>query len=267
MVQKPKLADVTIKPRRKPLMAEHTFQPDIETASVGYSQRFSGPVGEYFLQFQEKTVESMLERRKRQIHSVLDVGGGHGQLTSMLLREAQEVCVQGSDQRCFEQLLSCQQQDPTRLKFVVSPLSSLPFPDRSFDAVLAFRLLAHTANWPGFLTELCRVAKDLLIIDYASLCSFNVLTPVLFQIKKRIEGNTRPYFCHTLCSVKRVLHEAGYQVAAVEKQFFLPMGVHRAIANRSLSEKLERNFRAARLTHAFGSPVIVLARRDESGSS
>ena len=51
-------------------------RPDVETASDDYARRFSGPVGEWFLDVQERACLDLL--RPWRGGTVLDVGGGHG---------------------------------------------------------------------------------------------------------------------------------------------------------------------------------------------
>jgi SAM-dependent methyltransferase len=47
----------------------------------------------------------------------------------------------------------------------------LEFGDRSFDVVISLRVLMHAADWRRSIAELCRVADQLVIIDYPSLIS------------------------------------------------------------------------------------------------
>lgn len=58
---------------------------DIETASEDYATRFSGAVGEYFLELQLKIVLQFLEQYSAT--SLLDVGGGHAQLAVPLVEK------------------------------------------------------------------------------------------------------------------------------------------------------------------------------------
>lgn len=126
---------------------------------------------------------------------------------------------------------------------------------------MTVRLLPHVSDWRSFLRELSRVTKRQLIFDYAELVSGNIFTPLLFQLKKRIEGNTREYFCHTRASIRAELTALGFQRIRFLPQFFFPMGVHRAMKNRHRSEVFERAAEAVGLTKLFGTPVIVSAER------
>jgi hypothetical protein len=60
----------------------------------------------------------------------------------------------------------------------------LPFPDRALDALIAVRLLVH-------------------VVDFPTVFSVDFWQPLLFGIKRRIEGNTRPFFCYDVRQLSR----------------------------------------------------------------
>jgi hypothetical protein len=76
--------------------------PDVVTSSEDYARRFSGRAGEYFLQVQDRAVQQALAHKPGR--TVLDVGGGHGQVASGLASAGYEVTVLGSDNVCFDRL-------------------------------------------------------------------------------------------------------------------------------------------------------------------
>ena len=163
--------------------------PDIETSSDDYASRFSGEVGEWFLRVQEKATLNMLSEWPNA--TVLDVGGGHGQLTGPLLSHGYNVTVVGSDETCQNRINEYLKEPSCR--FEVGNLLDLPFENESFDVVVSFRLVPHVEQWPRLIAELTRVARKAVIVDYPTLKSINYLTPMFFKLKKRIEGNTRHY--------------------------------------------------------------------------
>jgi hypothetical protein len=91
--------------------------------------------------------------------------------------------------------------------------------------------------------------------------TWNILTPVVFRVKRGVEGNTRPYFCYTGYELRRELRALGFSRIAEQKQFFLPMGLHRLVNSSAFSRSAERVFRALGLTGLFGSPVLLRASR------
>ncbi len=233
---------------------------DIETSSDGYAARFAGPAGAWMLGVQEKIVVDWLAARPGA--SVLDVGGGHGQLAVPLARRAFPVTVLGSDPVCARRVQS--EIDAGRVKFAAGNVIALPFPDRSFDVVISIRLLPHCRQWPRLIAELCRVAKRDVIVDYPTIQSVNVFSSALFGAKKRIEANTRPFALFRHGEVAAEFAKCGFTLAERRGEFVLPMVLHRMLKAPAVSAGLENALRGVGLAKIAGSPVLV--RMVRSGS-
>ncbi len=226
---------------------------DIHTSSDEYATRFSGPAGEWMLAVQETITRRLM--RGFEGSAVLDVGGGHGQLAVPLCRDGWAVTVLGSDESCRHRIRAVVETGACR--FVVGDVIRLPFPDRSFDLVLCFRLLTHCERWPELVRELCRVARKAVIVDYPTGQSLNAIAPALFGAKKKFEKNTRTWALFRHRQVIDEFAKNGFGPAATGKQFFLPMVLHRMLKSRALSALAEAVCRALGLTRLWGSPVIV----------
>ncbi|MEY4700991.1 MAG: hypothetical protein RL326_1178, partial [Pseudomonadota bacterium] len=109
--------------------------------------------------------------------------------------------------------------------------------------------------------EMCRVADSTVIFDYPVWCSSNFLTPLFFSIKRRIEGNTRLYKIFTTRELEQEFRAHGFTRASIRKQFFFPMGVHRALKSPRVSKALEAIARGLLLTRLFGSPIVIAFER------
>ena len=227
---------------------------DIESSSDEYAGRFAGPAGRWMLTVQERLTISLLKKFGPGLN-ILDVGGGHGQLAIPLCREGHRVTVLGSAPVCARRLRPV--LDGGRCRFLVGDVTGLPFPDRSFDLAISFRLLTHCRRWPDLAAELCRVARLAVIVDYPTSQSVNRLAPALFEAKKKVEVNTRHWRLFTHGEVDRSFRERGFERIRRRKQFFFPMVVHRMLKCRPLSAALEAAARAAGLTRLAGSPVIA----------
>lgn len=235
---------------------------DVETASEGYARRFAGEVGDYFLAVQASTVLELLAPWPlAQIPRVLEVGGGHAQLAGPLIEKGFQVTVTGSEEVCRARL--DRSLPPGSFDFRVCDAARLPFPDRSFDVVLAVRLLTHLDRWREALAEMCRVAARAVIVDYPDTRSFNRFYGALFAWKKAVEGNTRTFRCFSPREVIAECARHGFGRPAVRRQFFVPMVVHRAIGHAGISRGLEWASGLPGLTRAFGSPVILRVEREE----
>ena len=233
--------------------------PDLETSGSEYATRFSGDVGRYFLDVQERSVIDLLKRVPGR--TVLDVGGGHGQIAVPLRREGYDITVLGSSPVCRQNLENRLGRDGV-FRFVVGDLLKLPFSDRSFDFVVSFRLLPHMDRWRMLIEELSRVARLAVLVDFPTVWSVNVFTPLLFRLKKGIERNTRPYILFTTGSIRETFRRSGYRVLGAKGQFLLPMALHRWAGMNRVLVAAERVSRRSGATDRIGSPVILLAVRN-----
>src|SRR4029453_5077602 len=118
-----------------------------------YARRFAGPVGAWFLEVQARTTRELLAPWPQA--SVLDVGGGHGQLLGPLLDAGHHVTVYGSGEACRERIEG--RLDGTRARFLAGDLLRAPWPAGAFDVVLSYRLLPPVAAWGGVLGGRCRL--------------------------------------------------------------------------------------------------------------
>ena len=226
---------------------------DVHSSSQEYAARFGGAVGGWMLSVQEAAVLKLLDQ---QCTSVLDVGGGHGQIALPLATKANRaVTVLGSSPVCAELLR--RYIDTGSISFKTGNLIELPYEHGSFNLVVSFRLLSHCTAWRTLIAEMCRVSNHAVIVDYPVRFSSNVLTPLLFSVKRRLEGNTRTYRIFSTREVHREFKKAGFRLLGLEKQFLFPMGLHRALKSRKLSQLLETVARATLLTRLFGSPVVA----------
>lgn len=226
---------------------------DIETSSEGYARRFSGNVGTFFLETQSATTLDLLAEWPRA--KVLDVGGGHGQVTGPLVDAGYDVTVFGSAEACRPRVAPW--VDTGRARFEVGDLLRLPFPDASFDVAIAYRLLPHVTRWPDLVSELARVARRAVLVDYPTTRSVNAAAGLLFGLKKGVEGNTRPFRVFRDDEIVTAFSARGFAPTTRRPQFFLPMALHRAFGAAWPARSLEGVAKALGLTRLFGSPVIL----------
>lgn len=226
---------------------------DIETSSAGYASRFQGPAGVWMLGVQERVTLGLL--RSVQPATVLEVGGGHGQLTRPLVDAGYRVTVHGSEAVCQRGVAEL--VEAGRCPFVVGSFLALPFPDKSFDAVVSVRLIMHSQQWPKVIRELCRVARKTVVVDYPTVTGLNALAPLLFGAKKKLEKNTRTWRNFSHAEVSEAFAENGFHAAARQGQFFFPMVIHRTLQLRPLSAIMEGTTGLLGLNQRWGSPVLA----------
>jgi len=234
---------------------------DVASSSHSYAQRFAGLTGEYFLQVQRDAVlEHLKTIQFDKNKSILEIGGGHCQLTQTYLDLGFEVTIHGSDERSFTRAYDLGFKNHPKVTFVSCPIDQLNFREKEFDIVSGIRLIAHLDDWQSFLSSIYLFSKKGIIFDYANLKTLNFLNPSFYGIKEKIEKNSRPFNCHSPNEIKSELEKLGCEEILSTPQFILPMGIHRKLNNKTLSQKFEFKLNSLGLKF-LGNPVIVFARK------
>lgn len=220
--------------------------PDVHTSSAIYAKRFSSPGGRYLLQVQTSTVRDMV--RPWPGASVLDIGGGHGQISNPLAADGYKVTVLASNEAAL-----------ARLKSESGDLINPPFADKSFDVVTAIRLMAHLKEWPQLVEAACRIARNAVILDFAYPGGANRLAGAFFPAKKWLEGDTRRFTVIEPEAVREAFAGSGFRIERSVGQFVFPMAVHRALNTPAVSKTIEAAARAIPYAASIANPIIALA--------
>jgi SAM-dependent methyltransferase len=247
---------MTVNPAPAPLPYPETA--DIETSSDDYARRFAGGTGRWMLSVQERIALDLLDAYSG--GTILDVGGGHGQLAGPLCQERYKVTVLGSAESCRRRIVDVVAAG--RCQFLTGNVLALPFPDRSFDAVISIRLLTHCTAWPDLARELCRVSRRAVMVDYPASEGVHSLAPSLFGAKKKLEGNTRTWRPFRHDEIEEAFRQHGFVLDRRVPQFFFPMALHRLLHWPGLSAAMEGLARGLGLTRRWGSPVLALMTRE-----
>ena len=212
-------------------------------------------MGAWFLEVQARITLDLLRPWPRA--TVLDVGGGHGQILGPLLDAGHDVTVYGSAESCRDRI--AERLDGARARFQAGDLLRAPWPAAAFDVVVSYRLLPHVAAWRELLGELCRLARRAVLVDYPTRRSVNAAAGALFAAKRTVEGDTRPFAVFRDKDVEATLAARGFRRTARRPEFFFPMALHRALGTALVSRTLEAGARTLGLDRALGSPVILRA--------
>lgn len=232
---------------------------DVVTSSDAYARRFSGAVGELFLDVQVRRTLELLRPFPRA--SVLDVGGGHGQLTGALVDAGYAVTVLGSEPSCEKRVAPWTRTG--RARFVAADLLEPGFEPRSFDLVLSYRLLPHVVRWPELVATLARLARRAVIVDYPTRRSVNAVADLAFGLKRGVEQDTRPFTVFGDAEIEGAFAANGFRKTGRAPQFLFPMALHRTTRSAALARALEGAGRLSGLTRLLGSPVILRVERSE----
>ncbi len=197
--------------------------------------------------------------------TVLDVGAGHGQNVRAVAGSGAVYTAYASSEQCFGALRKAVESSgmkESEINYQWGELHRLPFPDRSFDAVVSFRIISHVPDWRLFLMELCRVSAGRVIIDFApgASCFFIKLLSLL---KGRVEPASREFTTQRLKEIEKVAERAGFKGCGSEGEFVLPMVFHRM--SRGLFFPVERAASGLKITRFAGGPVIAAFERKGGG--
>jgi len=222
-------------------------------------RRFGGPIGELVAGTQARVLANMVGRIKDR--DILDVGTGTGRAALMLARGGARVTAVDASaemlaiarQRAIEQVVS--------VKFLQGDAHALEFADRYFDAVVCLRVLMHTPKWRRCLSELCRVAERLVIVDYPSATSVALVESLARKLGHSVGVRTEPYRVFTHGTIVEAFRRNGFQIRSVHRQFVLPISFHKAIHSRRFTIWSEDVLDRMGLLKPFGSPVTLVAER------
>lgn len=230
---------------------------DVETSSDAYARRFAGAVGRYFLERQAEAVLDLL--RPWPGASVLDVGGGHGQVTGRLVEAGHVVTILGSAASCEARVREW--TGSGRAQFLAADLLAPGLPERSFDVVLSLRLLPHVRGVGELIGTLARLARRAVVVDYPTRRSVNAVSGLFFGLKQGVEGDTRRFTVFSDREIETAFAAHGFSPRDRRPQFLAPMALYRALGSARLARALEGAASALGLTRALGSPVVLRLER------
>ena len=237
----------------------YTLYSDPATARSFDQRRFGGPIGDLVASGQAAVLTRFLGNVTER--SILDVGTGTGR--AAFLMAAAGARVTGVDASEEMLTIACERAKTQTAEVTFAPgdAHALPFPDRSFDIAVSLRVLMHTPRWRVCVDELCRVSRDLVLLDYPSLHSAALLESVVRKVRHAVGARTEPYRVFGDRQIAAALTRNGFRVRDLHRQFVLPIALHKAIGSRSLTESSEDALARTGLLRLFGSPVTLVAQR------
>jgi SAM-dependent methyltransferase len=232
---------------------------DPEMADRFDDLRFSGPIGRLIAGAQEEQLARFLA--PHQGRTVLDVGTGTGRAAIALARRGASVTGVDASAEMLQVAEHKARDAGVAVTFLRGDAHSLMFPDRGFDAVVCLRVLMHVPDWRASLRELCRVARERLVFDYPSLWSAAALQAGARRVTRLVDARVEAYRVFSPAVVREELARNGFAIAADERQFVLPIALHKRVGSAEWTAAIEGLLRRTGLTRRLGSPVTVLAQR------
>jgi SAM-dependent methyltransferase len=255
-----------VKPNPSPSPARDHYSyrvyADPGTAQTFDDRRFGGPIGEIVAATQARILAESIKPSPGR--TILDVGTGTGRAALLLARAGADVVGIDASEEMLAVARSRAASEGVAARFAIGDAHALGFADRSVDAAVSLRVLMHTPDWRRCVGELCRVARELVIVDYPSAASVALLESVVRRVTHAAGARTEPYRVFTDAAIDAAFAAGGYRVRSRYRQFVLPIALHKAIGSQQFTERVERVLARAGLLRRFGSPVTLVAERCES---
>jgi SAM-dependent methyltransferase len=245
--------------------AEHysyAVYADPATAERFDAARFGGPIGTLIAEAQERVLTRFLEPAPGM--DILDVGTGTGRAAILLARAGARVTGIDASAEMLAVAARRASADPgLPLTFARGDAHTLAFSDRAFDAAVCLRVIMHAPDWRRVIGELCRVSRRRVVLDYPALASAAALQAAARRGFALAGRRVEAYRVFTDRAVRDVLASRGFRITRAERQFVLPIALHKAVGSRALTTRVERGLAAIGLLRLVGSPVTIVAERAE----
>jgi ubiquinone/menaquinone biosynthesis C-methylase UbiE len=237
----------------------YTYYADAANAQSFDARRFGGPIGEIVARGQAGVLAHMLG--PIQGRTILDVGTGTGRAALLLASAGARVTGVDASEPMLAIARERAAHDGLPVEFRVGDAHALDFGPRSFDIVTSLRVIMHTPRWRQCIAEMCRVADRAVIVDYPAASSTALVQSLTRKLLHPFGLSSEPYRVFTDGAVRRELARHGFRITRTDRQFVLPIAVHKAIGSAAFTTSSERWLAEAGLLRMFGSPVTVYAER------
>ena len=246
----------------------YTHYANKDVAAGFDALRFSGPIGEFLLETQERLLMEAFRPLGQGSAvspltgcSVLDVGTGTGRAAIGLARAGAAVVGVDASTEMLEVAQARAQAAGVPVTFDVGDAHALPFPDAHFDGSVSLRVLMHTPDWQRCVGELCRVTRRRVVVDFPSRSSLAALESLTRHLRRAAGGDVEAYRVMPERGVTGAFAAHGFRIVSVHRQFVLPIALHKAMGSLAVTRGVEWVLAAVGLLWLAGSPVTVVAER------
>lgn len=234
------------------------YQEDSVTQQFD-AARFSGFFGQLIAEHQQNFILQQIGSPKGL--RILDIGAGTGRTSLPLSRMDANIYAADASLKMLQIL-----QQKAFLQGAYIPLScidahALPFADQSFDVVLSFRLIMHVIDWKHVLSELCRVSRDYVILDFPPMSGFAGLAPLIHPVIRLFQEHYQSYRVFRIKEIVSAFQSEKYEVTALDKHLVLPFGLHRRLNSPAFTRITETFLQKIGFRDMFGAPITLVARR------
>jgi ubiquinone/menaquinone biosynthesis C-methylase UbiE len=232
---------------------------DPRMAETFEAARFGGPIGRLLAETQEQVIASFLSPLTGS--TILDVGTGTGRAAIALARRGATVTGIDASGEMLAVARRRALEAGTSVTFVQGDAHGLTVADRSFDAVVCLRVLMHTPDWRQSIAELCRAARDRVVLDYPARSSAAALQSIARRIAHAFGARVEAFRVFGLCEIREALEANGFRILDTHKQFVLPIAFHKRLGSAAVTARIEGALDRVGLRGILGSPVTLVAQR------
>ena len=248
-----------MKPGAKRDHYSYSVYADPATARSFDDRRFGGPIGEYVAEWQAMTLADFVGRIQHR--RILDVGTGTGRAALLFAGGGAEVTGVDASEEMLKIARARAERESVAVRFQIGDAKRLSFADRSFEVAVCLRVLMHTPEWRRVVSELCRVADQLVIVDYPSARSAAIIESTVRRLVHSVGLSREPYRAFSDHAIDQAFERCGFRVRARHRQFVLPIAFHKLIGSRRFTMWCEGIFNRMGLLARIGSPVTIVAER------
>lgn len=157
----------------------------------------------------EEGIKFVLDQSLPLGDSVLEIGTGKGRFMTAVAPHVKELTTLdvSAEEQYFAQLNAAYAGIQGKIRYLIQDAASLPWPDKTFDAVLTMNAIHHIPHFEQVLGEMQRVVKPkgkIVLADFS---------PRGFQVISRIhrsEGKVHQRHFHDLRNFQRLLRNQGW---------------------------------------------------------
>ncbi|NCC84790.1 MAG: class I SAM-dependent methyltransferase [Clostridia bacterium] len=157
----------------------------------------------------EEGIKFVLEQSLPLGDSVLEIGTGKGRFMTAVAPHVKELTTLdvSAEEQYFAQLNAAYAGIQGKIRYLIQDAASLPWPDKTFDAVLTMNAIHHIPHFEQVLGEMQRVVKPkgkIVLADFS---------PRGFQVIGRIhrsEGKVHQRHFHDLRNFQKLLRSQGW---------------------------------------------------------
>lgn len=221
--------------------------------------RFGGPIGEIVAASQRDILARAFAPAGGR--TILDVGTGTGRAALTLADLGARVIALDYSAEMVRVARSRAAQGPSKPVFGRADAQQLPVGDRRVDGAVCLRLLMHLPDWERAVAELCRVARWRVVVDYPSARSLAALESAFRRMVLAAGRRVEAYRVMSAREVCRAFAVHGFRLVSTDRQFVLPIAMHKAVGRAGMTRGVEGALAAVGLRRLIGSPVTMVFER------